>query len=284
MSKKLERYLESTADELPAMPTIARDIVRCVDDPSTSITDIKELIEQDSAIAAKLLKMANSALYGFPSEITNIAHAISLLGTRSVRNLVLAVSLKKTFHRFGLMEQLLWQHSTLAGPVAAKLSEFPRISVNADEAFTAGLLHHIGKTALANSHRDEYERVIQRVYNEDVGFVEAETQQFGFDHTMLGGSIAERWNLPDSLVSVIANHHNSGALAEMPEETARLTALTNITSICLTKLGVGRSNPVDEIDPTQLPAWNYLDLTEDDLEQVLEICTEQIKASQELVN
>ncbi|MCH7599209.1 MAG: HDOD domain-containing protein [Myxococcales bacterium] len=284
MSEKLEQYLESTADDLPAMPAIAREIIRAVDDPSSYIADIKELIEQDSAIAAKLLKMSNSALYGFPSEINSISHAISLLGTRTVRNLVLAVSLKKTFRRFGLMEQLLWQHSTLSGPVAAKLSALPQIDVSSDEAFTAGLLHHIGKTALANSHHDEYEQVIQRVYNEKIGFVQAETEQFGFDHSILGGAIASRWNLPDSLVSVIENHHNSGALASLPEGVARLTALISVTSICLTKLGVGRAEPVDEIEPANLPAWNYLDLTEDDVEHILEICTDQIKASQELIS
>ncbi|MCH7867391.1 MAG: HDOD domain-containing protein [Myxococcales bacterium] len=284
MSEKLEQYLESTADDLPAMPAIAREIIRAVDDPSSCIADIKELIEQDSAIAAKLLKMSNSALYGFPSEINSISHAISLLGTRTVRNLVLAVSLKKTFRRFGLMEQLLWQHSTLSGPVAAKLSALPQIDVSSDEAFTAGLLHHIGKTALANSHHDEYEQVIQRVYNEKIGFVQAETEQFGFDHSILGGAIASRWNLPDSLVSVIENHHNSGALASLPEGVARLTALISVTSICLTKLGVGRAESVDEIEPANLPAWNYLDLTEDDVEHILEICTDQIKTSQELIS
>ncbi|MFT5442433.1 MAG: putative nucleotidyltransferase with HDIG domain, partial [Myxococcota bacterium] len=243
MGDKLEQYLEATADDLPVMPSIARSIIRAVDDKGTSITEIKDLVEQDSAIAVKLLKMANSALYGFPSEINNIAHSISLLGTRTVRNLVLAVSLKKTFRRFGLMEQLLWQHSTLSGPVAAQLSFLPQIRVDADQAFTAGLLHHIGKTALANSHHAEYEQVIQRVYNEKVGFVEVETEQFGFDHTMLGGAIAVRWNLPDSLVSVISNHHNSGTLASEPEDIARLTALTTVTSACLTRLGVGRSEP-----------------------------------------
>jgi hypothetical protein len=70
----------------------------------------------------------------------------------------------------------------------------------------------------------------------------------------------------------------------MPEETARLTALTSITSVCLTKLGVGRSGPVDEIDPSQIPAWSHVNLTADDLEPVLEICTSQIEAAKELIS
>ncbi len=284
MSEVLDKYLEACADDLPVMPTIASDIVKAVDDPNSSISDIKDLIEQDSAIAAKLLKMSNSALYGFPSAITSISHAISLLGTRTVRNIVLAISLKKSYRRFGLMEKLLWQHSTLAGPVAGKLAKMPQITVDADDAFTAGLLHHIGKTALANSHPDDYEQVIQRVYNEHIGFVQAETDQFGFNHSELGGAIANLWNLPESLVAVISNHHNEGALASLPEEVARLTALTTITSTCLTKLGVGRSAPVDEIDPAELPAWSFLDLSGDDVDPILQSCADQVKAAQELVN
>ncbi len=283
MSEVLDKYLQSCADDLPVMPTIASDIVKSVDNPDSSISDIKDLIEQDSAIAAKLLKMSNSALYGFPSAITSIAHAISLLGTRTVRNIVLAISLKKSFRRFGLMEKLLWQHSTLSGPVAGRLAKLPQITADADEAFTAGLLHHIGKTALANSHPDEYEQVIQRVYNEKIGFIDAETDQFGFNHSELGGAIATQWNLPESLVSVISSHHNAGALASLPEEIARLTALTTITSTCLTKLGIGRSGPVDEIDPSALPAWAFLDLGDDDIDPILQACADQAKAAQELV-
>jgi len=284
MSEVLDKYLSTCEDDLPVMPTIANDIVRAVDNPDSAISEIKNLIEQDSAVSVKLLKMSNSSLYGFPSAITSIAHAISLLGTRTVKNIVLAVSLKKSFRRFGLMEKLLWQHSTLSGPVASQLAQRPQISVDKDEAFTAGLLHHIGKTALANSHPDEYELVIQRVYNEHIGFIEAETDQFGFDHTMLGGAIANLWNLPESLVTVISSHHDAGSLATMPEETARLTALTTITSSCLTKLGVGRSSPVDEIDPGALPAWSFLGLTDDDVEPILLECADHVKAAEELVN
>ena len=73
--------------------------------------DIRALIDQDTAIAARILKISNSALYGFPSEIQSLSHAISLLGTMTVRNLVLAASMKETYRRFGLMEKLLWQHT-----------------------------------------------------------------------------------------------------------------------------------------------------------------------------
>ena len=180
MSSKLQRYLERASDDLPAMPKIASQVVRAVDDPNSSLEDVRKLIDQDPAIAARLLKIANSALYGFQSEIQNLGHAITLLGTTTVRNLVLTASMKTTYTRFGLMEKLLWQHSALAGPVAGKLAQLPEIDLQPEDAFTAGLMHDIGKTALANTHRDKYEEVVQQVYNEQVTFCEAEMEKFGF--------------------------------------------------------------------------------------------------------
>jgi HD-like signal output (HDOD) protein len=82
-------------------------------------------------------------LYGFPSEIQSLSHAISLLGTMTVRNLVLAASMKETYKRFGLMEKRLWQHSSLTGPAAAMLAEYRGIRVDPEIAFTAGLMHHV---------------------------------------------------------------------------------------------------------------------------------------------
>ncbi len=283
-AEKLERYIRKAADDLPAMPMIADQVVKAVDDPNTSIDDIRQLIERDSAIAARILKIANSALYGFPSEIQSLGHAISLLGTMTVRNLVLAASMKQTFKRFGLMEKLLWQHSALAGPVASALAQHAKIGVDKDVAFTAGLMHHIGKTALANSHRDEYEKVMARVYNEKIGFVEAEQAQFGFDHAVLGAAVAERWKLPPLLVSVIRYHHDSRRLADLEEDTARITACTTITSLCLTRLGVGRSGPAEDLDVSSKPAWAFLDLGPEDTEAILELCTQKIKDSQAFIN
>ncbi len=283
-SSRLERYLKKAAGDLPAMPLIAEQVVRAVDDPDVSIDDIRKLIDQDAAIAARILKIANSALYGFPSEIQSLGHAISLLGTMTVRNLVLAASMKQTFKRFGLMEKLLWQHSALAGPVAASLAEHPAILLDKDVAFTAGLMHHIGKTALANSHRSEYEKVMARVYNERVSFVEAETAQFGFDHTSLGAAVAQKWHLPPLLISIIRYHHDSGKLAELDETAGRLTALISVTSLCLTRLGVGRSGPVEDLDVSATKPWAFLGLQPEDTEPLLEICVDKIKDSQAFVS
>jgi putative nucleotidyltransferase with HDIG domain len=282
MSNRLDSYLQVAEHDLPTMPAIASQVVRAVDAPDSSIDDIRALIEQDAAIAARILKISNSALYGFPSEIQSLSHAISLLGTMTVRNLVLAASMKETYKRFGLMEKLLWQHSSLAGPTAAMLAEYRGIAVDPDVAFTAGLMHHIGKTALANSHRNEYERVMMTVYNEGRSFTEVENEVFGFSHAELGAAVVQQWGLPDSLVLTIRYHHEPGMLAQLDDDVARTCALTTVTSLCLSKLGVGRSRPIEELDLAAQPAWAFLDLRPEDVDPILNACSDRVKESQDL--
>ena len=282
MSNRLDSYLQASEGDLPTMPAIANQVVQAVDNPDSSIDDIRSLIDKDAAIAARILKISNSALYGFPSEIQSLSHAISLLGTMTVRNLVLAASMKETYKRFGLMEKLLWQHSSLSGPVAALLADYRGIGVDPDVAFTAGLMHHIGKTALANSHREEYERVMMTVYNEGRSFTDVENEVFGFSHAELGAAVVQQWGLPDSLILTIQHHHNPGMLAELDDDVARTCALTTITSMALSKLGVGRSRPIEDLDLSAQPAWSFLDLTETDVDPILNLCADRVKDSQEV--
>ncbi len=282
MSNRLESYLKASEGDLPTMPEIAGKVVRAVDDPDSSIDDIRSLIDQDAAIAARILKISNSALYGFPSEIQSLSHAISLLGTMTVRNLVLAASMKETYKRFGLLEKLLWQHSALSGPTAAMLADYRGIAADPEIAFTAGLMHHIGKTALANSHRSEYERVMMTVYNEGRSFTEVENEVFGFSHAELGAAVVQQWGLPDTLVLTIQHHHNPSMLAELDEDVARMCALITVTSLTLSKLGVGRSQPIEDLDLAAQPAWAFLDLNENDVEPILTACAERVKDSQDM--
>ncbi|MFK7898068.1 MAG: HDOD domain-containing protein [Myxococcota bacterium] len=284
MSKSLSTYLQASEGDLPTMPAVANQVMLAVDNPESSIDEIRGLIEQDPAIAARILKISNSALYGFPSEIQSLSHAISLLGTMTVRNLVLAVSMKDTYKRFGLMEKLLWQHSSLAGPVASMLAGYRGIDVDSEIAFTAGLMHHVGKTALANSHRSEYERVMATVYNEARSFTEVEDEVFGFDHAKLGAEVVRQWGLPEQLVLTIEHHHSPGKLAELDEGVARLCALTSVTSMCLSKLGVGRSRPIDDLNLAEMPAWSFLDLTADDVEPILTLTDDRLKESQSVAD
>ncbi len=282
MHPKLKRYI-STVGDLPAVPALASEVMQLAEDPSTSASDLRQVIDKDPAVAARILKVANSALYGFSRGIETLNHAIALLGFRTVKNLVLAASLRQTFQSFGLTEKLLWEHSTMVGAVSMKLAKLPQIGCDAEEAFTAGLLHDLGKIAFNNSSREQYMKVITRVYNEGVSFVDAERDEFGFDHAELGACVADKWRLAPALTSAIRNHHSPESFDKLPDREMKLTAVIALSSTSCTKLGVGRRSPVEELDLTALPSWAALGLTEDDIDVVMGLVEDQVSNSSELV-
>jgi putative nucleotidyltransferase with HDIG domain len=283
MHPKLKRYI-STVGDLPSVPALASEVMKLVESPNASGEDLRRVIDKDPAVAARILKVANSSLYGFSRAIETLSHAIALLGFRTVRNLVMAASLRQTFKHFGLTEKLLWEHATLAGVVAMRLASHPSIKHDAEEAFTAGLLHDLGKIAFNNSSREQYGKVVARVYNEGLSFVAAEREEFGFDHAELGACVADKWRLAESLVTAIRYHHSPEALEKLEGKQRRLTALTTVTTASCTRLGVGRRTPVEGLVLHALPAWGALGLREDHEDEILTLVETQVRQAGDLVS
>ena len=278
----IKRYIAVVRD-LPSIPTIAGAVMKVAADPAASADDLRKVLDQDPALSARILKVANSSLYSFSRAVETLRHAITLLGFRTVENLVMAASLRDVFKNFGLSEKLLWEHATLAGAVAGKLSSYGPIDVDQEMAFTAGLLHDLGKIALSNTAREKYNKIIMRTYNEGISFVEAERAEFGFDHAELGAHVADKWKLSPRLVSAIRyHHHHPDEIATLPAEDLRLVELTSVVTLSCTKLGIGRRGPVDSIDLTALPAWQALGLGAEDVEPVLELVGQEAKAAEGL--
>ena len=281
MNPRIKKYIAMVGD-LPSVPAVASAVLEVASDPNSGAEDLRRVIDRDPALAARILKVANSSLYSFSREIETVQHAIALLGFRTVTNIVLAASLREVFTHFGLAEKQLWEHSTLAGAVAAKLAGYGPIDVDREEAFTAGLLHDLGKIALNNTSRKKYTNVMAQVYNEGVSFVEAERQEFGFDHAELGGHVAAKWKLSQRLENAIRYHHDPDATSQLDEENRRLVSLTALVTACCTRLGVGRRAPVEEIVIEELWCFQALGLGAEDVEAVLELANEEVKNAEGL--
>lgn len=282
MDSELKRAV-AVVGELPAIPAIASKVMTIANDSNASAEDLRKIIEQDPTLAARVLKVANSSLYGFGRQIETLRHAVTLLGFRTVECLVMAASLRDTFKHFGLAEKLMWEHATYTGVVAGKLATYGKIRVERESAFTAGLLHDLGKIALSNVFRDRYQKVVARTYNEAIAAIEAEREEFGFDHAVLGALVAEKWNLPATLVNAIRFHHHDPA--DYPKDAPashRLIALTAVATRACTRLGLGRRAPVEAIDLGALPAWPVLDLSPEDVLPVLELVSAEAQAAKGL--
>ncbi len=238
MSKLSLENVVAKVDELPSLPQIVVRVMELTEDPESTAFDIQELLSQDQNMTAQVLRMANSIYYGYSRRIATVTDAIILIGFNAVRSIVLAASVSKILKRelkgYVMDHGELWVHSQCAAVFArllAKKTKFRSIEL----AYTATLLHDIGKLIL-NSYMDEaYQEVINAVNEEKITFDQAENRILGFSHAEAGGKVAEKWNLPADLVEAISYHHDPSRAEINP----RLTSIVHISDAVTLQMGMG---------------------------------------------
>lgn len=211
-----------TIIQLPALPSIAMDVVDMVDNPKTSASRLGKLISSDQALTAKVLKIANSPFYGFPKKISTIDFAIIVLGFDALKEIVISISLisalqKKSDAYFN--SEAFWDHSLSCGVVARRLARDLGYRVSG-EAFVGGLLHDMGVSVLHRYFHSEFKRIVDIARETDLTFLEAEESVLGVTHADVGGWLAERWNLPDHLIEAITLHHTPTKAERNPDLVA----------------------------------------------------------------
>lgn len=273
-------YLIARVGDLPAMPTIAVRAMELIGDPSTSARRLQKIISRDQALTAKVLKIANSAMFGVSRDITTLSHAIVILGFSTIRSVVLAASTKSLYSSVkgvsGFSSKMLWEHALGCASVSRYISKCLSCA-ELEEAFIAGLLHDIGKTVLNMNFSDKYTKIVREVYNSKQEFQTVEMQKLGFDHTQVGALVTRKWNLAEALEEAIRHHHSSEMARTHPALTA-CVALAN--QVCL-KLGIGPTKRPD-IELTALPSAEHLKLDEDDISELLESVGELMSKDKEL--
>ncbi|HYR96844.1 MAG TPA: HDOD domain-containing protein [Candidatus Binatus sp.] len=218
---------------LPTIPTVLSKILQLVDSESSNGKELITIIERDQALTGKMLRLANSAFFGQSRRVATIPRAVVLLGFSTVRNLALGVkvwdALGSGIARNRLEE--LWLHAVAVAAatkaVAAKLR-----AGDPDEAFTAGLLHDVGRLVLAMRFREDYWRSTGGAGEiEPVATLEAE--HFGIDHGEVGGWILEAWSLPPAIVEAVRLHHSAesrAGVAGLLATVDRLVAWTDLVA------------------------------------------------------
>ncbi len=197
--------------DIPTLPTIVFELNQHLQNPETSITRVSDTIENDQAMALKILKLVNSAFYGFRSKVSDVKNAVVLLGFNAVRNAIVSVSvinaLPKTllFQDFEMIE--FWKHSLAVAVTSKNIAQKAGIE-SPDNCFVGGLLHDVGKVIMAQYFKDEFIQVWTRMQNEALPFYDAEQKELPVDHTKIGAYLAGRWQLPDGLTDAIRWHHD----------------------------------------------------------------------------
>jgi putative nucleotidyltransferase with HDIG domain len=248
-------------DTLPTIPAVLRKLLKLIENPKVSLTEVGNFIQSDPVLTSRVLKMVNSPIYGFPGRISAVQQAIILLGLNVVRGLLLGVSV------FEMMQKSmvgLWEHSlgcAIASRIIAKKKNLPE----PEEISIAGLLHDIGKVVMILRYKEEYDRVMMESNSKDLFVMEAEKEIFGVTHADGGSWIAKKWNFPLSLVEIIAYHHKPNLSKTLPMQTA----IVHLGDILTRSVGFGFSGDhhVPAVNPA---AWELLALSDADLRDILD--------------
>ncbi len=208
--------------ELVSAPTIYSEINARMNDANSSAEDISTIINQDPALSARLLKIVNSPFYGFPSQITTISRAITIIGTRELMHLVLATSVIQSFK--GIPSDLIdmdsfWRHSLATAMIAKHIAQHNG-QMNTERFFISGLLHNIGALVIYLTLPEMAREALSGTQFHGETICEAEQRVMGFDHTETGAALISAWRLPSSLMEVARYHHTPARAQTYPTEVA----------------------------------------------------------------
>ena len=208
LSNKVKRKLETFTD-LPAIPAVISDVINELENPNYDARKVATLIEQDQGITARLLRMANSPFYGLAKKISTIDLAIVILGSNVLKEILISLLLHRVFRNvkntiFDVKQ--FWNYSIFCGAAARFLSRKLGYKL-VSEAFVAGLMHDIGILILMDKFRNNFAKSCRLQSEENFSIIEAEMEVFECTHCDVGAWFAEKWNLPEQIVSAFYNHH-----------------------------------------------------------------------------
>lgn len=230
-SERLEQVLRRVGD-LPALPSIVAEVMQVTDDPSATLTQISECIQQDPALTAKILKVSNSPFYGMRQHVGTLKLALVILGVREVRNIVLGVSVFDML-RDGSIDprfmQDFWQHSVLVAGLSKRINVHFALGLQGED-FIAGLLHDMGKMVLLRYLGSQYKPLCVEAEREPRLLPKIEAETLGFDHADAAAAVASHWNLPQTLLDALWLHHEAPGRVLPHAKDPQLAALVRIAN------------------------------------------------------
>lgn len=266
---------------LVTLPDVYLRINQLVENPNSTTEDIAKVVSRDPSFTVRLLRVANSALYGRSSTIDTVPRAVTMIGTLQIRSLALSMSVASSFA--GLPNELVsmenfWRHSLLCALAARHLAKEAR-RCDPEALFTAGLLHDIGELVIFNRMPEQAKEALLIVLDsqDEVPVHAAEHLAMGFDHSEVGGELARAWKLPPLLEDCIAHHHDIENAKRFPRETA-LVHIANIVAL-MAELDTLDPSDVSPIDPR---AWEVTGLTEESVRPAVRQAQEEIIEAEKL--
>lgn len=240
-----------------SLPQTFHRLQEVVQNPDSSMSDIGEVLMADQALSARILQLANSSFYGFPSRIETISHAVTMIGAEQMVALVQGTCVASIFNRVPrelVNMEKFWTHSIACG-VAARLIAARRREPNTERFFLLGLLHDIGRLVIFQHMPEQAATIIEQAGRERQLLHKAETAVLGFDHATVGYDLLRTWKLPPRLCEPIKMHHCYGTTSLYPIETAIL----HTSDIIVNAMRCGTSGE-RFVPPLHGPNWDLAGL------------------------
>lgn len=264
--QSLKNKILSTVRELPPMPQVVLKAREIMADPHSSFEKLSKVLESDQAIAMRVLKLVNSAYYGQSGKISSIQRASVVLGHKTIGELITMAGtsqlLGKTLKGYGLKAGELWRHS-LAAAFASRMIANQKVPSLSNDAFTAGLIHDVGKLIL-----DKYILERKEVFQEFMAdgqqtFLNAEKEILGFDHSQIAAEVCKSWNIPKPLADAIRYHHYPSLSKD--SELAYIVHIADSIAM-MTALGLGIDGMTYKMDDN---AIEFLDIPEKEISNIM---------------
>jgi putative nucleotidyltransferase with HDIG domain len=245
--------------DLPTLPAVALEMSTDLDEDHASLDSIVEKVSMDHSLTAKILRIANSSQYGTNSRVVTLQQAVSMLGLKNIKNLMRMTIMVQAFPPSKCPDfdfTSFWRHSVSTALCAEIISR--TLHMKHDFAFTAGLLHDIGRLVLATRFPDEYAQVIRYRAEQDCYWLDAERHVMGIDHVIAGHALAEHWRFSEVITDAIQAHHephlkSANALARIVHVADAITHALDL------------SHAEDDLVPVlSQAAWDNLGLKESD--------------------
>lgn len=266
--KKIERLTN-----LPTLPNLMQRFTEMIHDPNASLADIGDELRKDQILTSKLLKLVNSAFYGFPGRISTVTHALVLLGYDAVKGLIVT---SNVFGDLKVDAYPLWRHSIASSLAARAICDTLAIP-DAEEIAVAALLHDIGKVIFHLEAGDDYMMAVEHALKNGLPMWRAEREVLGFDHAEIGLWLCEKWSLPDKLSKPIGYHHKT-SLARDYQRRVAVVAVANAIVKGL-QGGAEKGLPLHKLNPA---VHEHVPLDTSQLEALVDRMEPEIEALKSL--
>lgn len=257
---------------LNTLPEVYYQLNEAINDPTSDINQIAALVSEDPALTARLLRIANSAMYNFPTPIDTITQAVTVIGTQQLRDLTLGCNLGNLFpgippHVVN-MEQF-WRHSIGTGICARTIAALRREN-NIEKFYIMGLLHDLGRLAIYSLLPDYSAKALNNTASYDILRLEIAEEQRVVDHADVSAMLLEHWQLPTLLCETVRHHHQPTESKRYPE----FAAIIHLADILAHAMQLGSSGCV-KVPPLSPQAWERIGLHVDHLATIFERVEEQ---------